>query len=59
MDMKTAEDLRNLVKSVRDKTFPYEKREDKNRNWHQYDQAEYYVGTITNSPESDSETKEW
>ena len=21
--------------------------------------AEYYVGTITNSPESDSETKEW
>ena len=40
MAMKTAEDLRNLVKSVRDKTFPYEKREEKNRNWHQYDQAQ-------------------
>jgi hypothetical protein len=32
MAMKTAEDLWNLVKSVRDKTFLYVKREYKNRN---------------------------
>ena len=40
MARKTAEDLRNLVKSVRDKSYPYEKREEKDRNWHQYDQAQ-------------------
>ena len=40
MARKTAEDLRNLVKSVRDKSFPYEKREEKERNWHQYDKAQ-------------------
>jgi transposase len=37
---KSAEDLRNLVKSVRDQSFPYEKREAVDRNWHQYDQAQ-------------------
>ena len=31
--------LRNLVKSVSDKSFPYEKREEKNRNLHNYDLA--------------------
>ena len=40
MARKTAEDLRNLVKSVRDKSFPYERREEKERNWHQYDKAQ-------------------
>ncbi|EQD26055.1 hypothetical protein B2A_15797, partial [mine drainage metagenome] len=40
MARKTAEDLRNLVKSVRDQSFPYEKREPVDRNWHQYDQAQ-------------------
>ena len=34
------EDLRNLVKSVRDQSFPYEKREQPERNWHLYDQAQ-------------------
>ena len=34
------EDLRNLVKSVRDKSFPYEKRDQAERNWHLYDQAQ-------------------
>ena len=28
MTMRNSEDLRNLVKSVRDKSFPYEKREE-------------------------------
>ena len=40
MARKTAEDLRNLVKSVRDQSFPYEKREPVGRNWHQYDHAQ-------------------
>ncbi|MHB8361877.1 MAG: hypothetical protein ACYDDC_08790, partial [Thermoplasmataceae archaeon] len=40
MDRKTADDLRDLVKSVRDKSFLYEKREAVDRNWHQYDQAQ-------------------
>ena len=40
MDRKTTEDLRNFVKSVRDKSFPYERREEKERNWHDYDQAQ-------------------
>jgi transposase len=37
---KNVEDLRNLVKSVRDQSFSYEKREPAERNWHQYDQAQ-------------------
>ena len=40
MARKSIEDLRNLVKSVRDRSFPYEKREEVDRNWHQYDQAQ-------------------
>ena len=40
MARKTAEDLRNLVKSVRDKSYPYERREEKERNWHNYDRAQ-------------------
>ena len=40
MARKTAEDLRNLVKSVRDKSYPYERREEKERNWHDYDRAQ-------------------
>ncbi|MGC8514625.1 MAG: hypothetical protein ACP5OC_00630 [Thermoplasmata archaeon] len=40
MARKTSEDLRNIVKSVRDKSFPYERREEKDRNWHDYDQAQ-------------------
>ena len=40
MARKNVEDLRNLVKSVRDQSFPYEKREPAERNWHQYDQAQ-------------------
>jgi hypothetical protein len=40
MARKTAEDLRNLVKSVRDKSYPYERREEKGRNWHDYDNAQ-------------------
>ena len=40
MVRKNIEDLRNLVKSVRDRSFPYEKREEVDRNWHQYDQAQ-------------------
>ena len=34
------EDLRSIVKSVRDRSFPYRHREEKERNWHQYDQAQ-------------------
>jgi transposase len=40
MTMRNSEDLRDLVKSVRDRSFPYEKREEKNMNWHDYDQAQ-------------------
>jgi hypothetical protein len=40
MARKNMEDLRNLVKSVRDKSFPYEKRDQAERNWHLYDQAQ-------------------
>ena len=40
MARKNIEDLRNLVKSVRDQSFPYQKREPVERNWHQYDQAQ-------------------
>ncbi|WP_290705464.1 hypothetical protein, partial [Ferroplasma sp. Type II] len=40
MAKKNIEDLRNLVKSVRDKSFPYEKRDQAERNWHLYDQAQ-------------------
>ena len=40
MVRKNVEDLRNLVKSVRDRSFPYEKRDLPERNWHQYDQAQ-------------------
>jgi hypothetical protein len=38
--VRTVEDLKNLVKSVRDQSFPYEKREPVFRNWHEYDQAQ-------------------
>ena len=38
--MKKAGDLRNLVKSVRNKSFPYEKREPEKRNWSHYDDAQ-------------------
>ncbi|MGC8726321.1 MAG: hypothetical protein ACP5RS_07105, partial [Thermoplasmata archaeon] len=38
--MKNSEDHRNLVKSVRDRSFSYEKRADKERNWHDYDQTQ-------------------
>ena len=37
MAKRTAEDL---VKSVRDRSFPYEKREPEKRNWSQYDDAQ-------------------
>ncbi|OWP57078.1 MAG: hypothetical protein B2I17_02650 [Thermoplasmatales archaeon B_DKE] len=40
MTRKTVEDLRNLVKSVRDRSFPYGKREAVDRNWHQYEQTQ-------------------
>ena len=40
MARKNVEDLRNLVKSVRDQSFSYEKRKTVDRNWHQYDQAQ-------------------
>jgi transposase len=40
MARRTVEDLRNLVKSVRDRSFPYEKRESKKRNWSSYDDAQ-------------------
>jgi hypothetical protein len=49
--MRHSEDLRDLVKSVRDRSFPYEKREEKERNWHNYDRAQLktgkYLGRIT------------
>ena len=40
MARRTVEDLRNLVKSVRDRSFPYEKRESDKRNWSSYDDAQ-------------------
>lgn len=40
MAKRTAEDLRNLVKSVRDKSYPYERSGEKNMNWHNYDNAQ-------------------
>ena len=40
MTMRNSEDLRDLVESVRDLSFPYEKRDEKERDWHNYDQAQ-------------------
>ena len=40
MARRNSQDLRELVKSVRDKSFPYNKRDGKERNWHDYDQAQ-------------------
>ena len=40
MARRTVEVLRNLVKSVRDRSFPYEKRESDKRNWSSYDDAQ-------------------
>ncbi len=40
MAKRNADDLRNVVKSVRDKSFPYEKREQEERNWSRYDDAQ-------------------
>ena len=40
MARKTVEDLRNLVKSVRDRSFPYEKRDTVKRNWSSYEDAQ-------------------
>ncbi len=40
MAKRNAEDLRNVVKSVRDRSFPYEKREQEERNWPHYDGAQ-------------------
>ena len=37
---KSVEDLRDLIKSVRDRGFPYEGREQRDRNWSPYDQAQ-------------------
>ena len=37
---KSVEDLRDLVKKVRDRGFPYEGREQKDRNWSSYDRAQ-------------------
>ncbi len=37
---KSVEDLRELIKSVRDRGFPYEGREEKDRNWSYYDRAQ-------------------
>jgi len=37
---KSVEDLRELIKSVRNRGFPYEGREEKERNWSSYDQAQ-------------------
>ncbi|MCL5439299.1 MAG: hypothetical protein M1595_00095 [Candidatus Thermoplasmatota archaeon] len=46
MDRKTVKDLRNLVKSVRNKSFPYTRRKEKKRNLHDYDRA--YVNETAN-----------
>ena len=40
MASRTAEDLKDLVKSVRDRSFPYEKRVPEKRNWSHYDDAQ-------------------
>ena len=40
MARKTSEDLRDLVKSIRDRSFPYEKREPERRNWSDYENAQ-------------------
>ena len=40
MTMRNSEDLRDLVKSVRDRSFPYERRDEKERDWHNCDQAQ-------------------
>jgi len=37
---KSVEDLRELIKSVRNRGFTYEGREEKERNWSSYDQAQ-------------------
>ena len=37
---KSVEDLQYLIKSVRDRGFPYEGRGEKDRNWSSYDQAQ-------------------
>ena len=42
MAKRNAEDLRNAVKSVRDRSFPYEKRDEEKRNWSHYDDAQVY-----------------
>ena len=40
MARKTVGDLRNFVKSVRDRSFPYERRDENERNWHDCDRAQ-------------------
>ena len=40
MARKTAEDLRDLVRSVRDRSFPYDGREPARRNWSDYENAQ-------------------
>ena len=40
MTMRNSEDLRDLVESVRDRSFPYEKRDEKERKRHNYDQGQ-------------------
>ena len=37
---RTAEDLRDLIKSVKDRSFPYEKRDSEKRNRSSYDDAQ-------------------
>jgi hypothetical protein len=37
---RTAEDLKDLVKSVRGRSFPYDGRELARRNWSSYDSAQ-------------------
>ena len=38
--MKKAEDLRDIIRSVGDRGFPYVGREEKGRNWSSYDRAQ-------------------
>lgn len=40
MAVKTSEDLRNIVKSIRNRSFPYVKRDEEERNWSHYDDAQ-------------------
>jgi len=40
MGRKTADDLKNLVESVREKPYLYESEEKRDRNWHEYDKAQ-------------------